>query len=89
MRDRTNNEELNLVQDKRRQAQGNKNTNQKRPPPNQTKPPIKPGSGKTWKCNYSSQHKKHAKQTDCLAYGQQRRLWSARRQGLSGKHWEG
>jgi len=71
--EKQNNEELNLVQDKRRQALGNKKKNQKKPPPNQTKPPIKPRPGKTWKCKYCGQHKKYAKQTECPAYGQQRR----------------
>ena len=69
--EKQNNEELNLVQDKRRQAQDNKKLNQKKPPNNQKKPPIKPGPSKTRKCKYCGQHKKHAKQTDCPAYGQQ------------------
>ena len=69
--EKQNNEELNLVQDKRRRAKGNKKLNEKKPPSNQKKPPIKPGQDKTWKCKYCGQHKKHAKQTDCPAYGQQ------------------
>lgn len=44
--EKQNNEELNLVQDKRRQAQDNKKLNQKKPPKNQKKPLIKPGPGK-------------------------------------------
>ena len=67
--EKQNNEELNLVQDKRRH--GKKKPNSKKPPPNQTKPPIKPGPGTTWKCKDCGQHKKYAKQTDCPAYGQQ------------------
>ena len=50
--EKQNNEELNLVQDKRRRAKGNKKLNEKKPPSNQKKPPIKPGPGKTWKCKY-------------------------------------
>ena len=68
--EKQNNEELNLVRDKRRRAKGNKKLNEKKPPSNKKKPPIKPGPGKTWKCKYCGQHKKHAKQTDCPAYGQ-------------------
>ena len=43
--DKPNNEELNLVQDKRGRANGKK-LNEKNPP-NEKKPPIKPGQGKT------------------------------------------
>ena len=42
--EKQNNDELNLVQDKQKPALGNKKKNQKKPPPNQTNPPIKPGS---------------------------------------------
>ena len=45
--EKQNNEELNLVQDKSRRAKGNKKLNEKKPPSNQKKPPIKPGPGKT------------------------------------------
>ena len=69
--EKQNNEELNLVRDTRKQAPGNKKLNQKRPPQKLMKHPIKPGPGKTWKCKYCGQHKKHAKQEDCPAYGQQ------------------
>ena len=72
--EKQNNEELNLVQDKRRRAKGNKKLNEKKPLSNQKKPPIKTGQDKTWKCKYCGQHKKHAKQTDCPAYGQQCRI---------------
>ena len=47
-----NNEELNLVQDKRRRAKGNKKLNEKKPLSNQKKPPLKPGQDKMWKCKY-------------------------------------
>ena len=69
--DKQNNEELNLVQNKQRPEKGKKKLNEKKPPPNGKKPLIKPGQGKTWKCKYCGQHKKHAKQTDCPAYDQQ------------------
>ena len=54
--EKQNNEELNLVQDKWRRAKGNKKLNEKEPPSNQKKPPIKPGQDKTWKCKYCGQH---------------------------------
>ena len=55
--EKQNNEELNLVQDKRRRAKGNKKLNEKKQPSNQKKPPIKPGQDKKWKCKYCDQHK--------------------------------
>jgi len=67
--EKQNNEELNLVQDKRKSTKDKKSPHLKKMP-NQKKP-HKPLLSKTYKCKYCGQRKKHAKQTDCPAFGQQ------------------
>jgi len=62
--EKQNNEELNLVHVKRKPMQGKMPSHPKKPPN-----PKKPD--KKWKCKYCGQQKKHAKQTECPAYGQQ------------------
>ena len=62
--EKQNNEELNLVHVKRKPMQG-------KMPPHPKKPPNPKKPDKKWKCKYCGQQKKHAKQTECPAYGHQ------------------
>ena len=69
MDEKENDDELHLVHDKC------KSTKEKRPPHLEKtlsqKKPNKSFSSKAWKCKYCGQQKKHDRQTDCPAFGQQ------------------
>jgi len=67
--EKQDNEELNVVQDKHKSTKDKKLPHLKKT--SNQKKPNKPFPSKTWKCKYCGQQKKHAKQTDCSAFGQQ------------------